>query len=104
MQRFKDKVAIVTGANGGIGTAIVKRLGQEGCRVILAVLRPDAGHAAKAEVDKHDVPESAVVAYDVSDESQIEACCEETNKHKRQQDENDNNAGLMTFKPIVDLT
>ncbi|MBS0297493.1 MAG: SDR family oxidoreductase [Proteobacteria bacterium] len=104
MQRFKDKVAIVTGANGGIGTAIVKRLGQEGCRVILAVLRPDAGHAAKAEVDKHGVPESAVVACDVSDEAQVEACCEEAIKRWGRLDVIVNNAGLMTFKPIVDLT
>jgi NAD(P)-dependent dehydrogenase (short-subunit alcohol dehydrogenase family) len=103
MNRFKDKVAIVTGANGGIGTAIVKRLGQEGCRVILAVLRPDAGEAAKAEVDKHGVPESLVVRCDVSKEEDVEACCETAIKQWGRLDVVVNNAGLMTFKAIIDL-
>ena len=32
MMRFREKVAIVTGAAGGIGLATAKRLGSEGAR------------------------------------------------------------------------
>ncbi len=104
MKRYTDRVAIVTGANGGIGAATVERLGREGCRVILAVLRPEAGHAAKAEADLKDVAESAVVVCDVSDEAQVEACCDEAIKRWGRLDLIVNNAGLMTFKPIVELS
>lgn len=36
MQRFKDKVAIVTGAASGIGVAIAKRFLDDGVNVVLA--------------------------------------------------------------------
>jgi NAD(P)-dependent dehydrogenase (short-subunit alcohol dehydrogenase family) len=104
MDRFKDKVAIVTGANGGIGTAIVKRLVDEGCRVILAVLRLDAGEEARAQASGAASPETAVVRCDVSDPAQVEACCEDAMRRWGRLDVVVNNAGLMTFKPIIDLT
>ena len=44
--RFCDKVAIVTGAAGGIGLATAKRLGSEGARVIIADLKGDAAEKA----------------------------------------------------------
>ncbi|HWE44542.1 MAG TPA: SDR family oxidoreductase [Caulobacteraceae bacterium] len=103
MERFKDKVAIVTGANGGIGTAIVKRLLDEGCRVILAVRRPDAGERARAQAADENSPESVVVECDVSDPADVEACCDEAIKRWGRIDAIVNNAGLMAFKPIVDL-
>ena len=103
MERFKDKVAIVTGANGGIGTAIVKRLLDEGCRVILAVRRPDAGERAQDRASDADSPESVVVECDVSNEADVEACCEEAMKRWGRLDVIVNNAGVMAFKPIVDL-
>ncbi|HEY3813177.1 MAG TPA: SDR family oxidoreductase [Caulobacteraceae bacterium] len=103
MERFKDKVAIVTGANGGIGTAIVKRLLDEGCKVILAVRRPDAGERAKAEAADKDSPESVVVECDVSDAVQVEACCDEAMKRWGRLDVVVNNAGVMEFKSIVEL-
>ena len=37
--RFRDKVAIVTGAASGMGLATAKRLGSEGARVIIADLK-----------------------------------------------------------------
>ena len=46
--RLKDKVAVVTGAAGGIGFAIARRMAESGARVVLADL--DAGAVqAKAE-------------------------------------------------------
>src|SRR3954454_23411980 len=48
--RFCDKVAIVTGAAGGIGLATAKRLGSEGARVIIADLKGDAAEKSAANV------------------------------------------------------
>ncbi len=59
MKRFEDKVAVVTGAGGGIGSAIARRLAREGALVVVTDLNAQAakdvaegiateGHAATA--------------------------------------------------------
>ena len=54
MNRFQDRVAIVTGAAGGIGRATVIRLAQEGCRVIASVRRPaDCEDLIEARSEEH---------------------------------------------------
>ena len=53
MRRFEGRVAVVSGAEGGIGGAVVERLAAEGATVWVAVLpglEPPAGHPA-VEVD-----------------------------------------------------
>ena len=48
MKQFEGKVAIVTGAAGGIGKATAKRLALEGCKVTLSDISPRVAQAAKA--------------------------------------------------------
>lgn len=48
--RFKDKVAIVTGASRGIGLGIAERLVAEGARVLITARKPDALEAAAASL------------------------------------------------------
>ena len=45
--RFRDKVAIITGAASGIGFATAKRLGSEGARVVIADLKGDAAEKVR---------------------------------------------------------
>ena len=64
--RLKDKTALITGAAGGIGSAVVKRFAEEGARVILSDLHEDgcqnllkemegcAGGIIPADVTKED--------------------------------------------------
>ncbi len=46
MTRFKDQVAIVTGAASGIGKEIAHALAREGAQVVIADLKKDAAEAA----------------------------------------------------------
>jgi NAD(P)-dependent dehydrogenase (short-subunit alcohol dehydrogenase family) len=42
MDRFRNRICIVTGAAQGIGKAIARRLLEEGGAVLVADIRPDA--------------------------------------------------------------
>jgi NAD(P)-dependent dehydrogenase (short-subunit alcohol dehydrogenase family) len=66
VQRYNDKVAVVTGGAGGIGLATVRRLASEGARVVVADVDKAAGQSAAAEVD------GLFVATDVTDQTQVE--------------------------------
>ncbi len=49
--RFKDRVAIVTGAGGGIGAATAKRLASEGAAVVVADWNEEGAAKVAAEIE-----------------------------------------------------
>ncbi|KON81218.1 2-hydroxycyclohexanecarboxyl-CoA dehydrogenase [Azoarcus sp. PA01] len=50
MRGIKDKVAIVTGGAGGIGSAICRRFGEEGAKVAVFDINREAAEAVAAEI------------------------------------------------------
>jgi NAD(P)-dependent dehydrogenase (short-subunit alcohol dehydrogenase family) len=50
VQRFADRVAVITGGAGGIGRATAERLASEGATVVVVDLDADAGKALAAEL------------------------------------------------------
>lgn len=97
--RFEGKVAIVTGAAGGIGRAIAERLAAEGARVALTDLNAEAaGRIAAA------LPDARGYGCDVSDEATVEATAARVVADLGHLDVVVNNAGMMLFRPIADLT
>ncbi|MGI8508614.1 MAG: SDR family NAD(P)-dependent oxidoreductase [Gemmatimonadaceae bacterium] len=104
MNRFEGKVAIVTGAGSGIGLAIAKRLGSEGAKVVIADLDVAKAGAAAEAVKHAGAPDAWGAACDVSNEAQVTSCVESTVERFGAIDVIVNNAGLMTFKPLIDLT
>lgn len=72
MLDLKGKVAIVTGGGQGIGKAITLRLAQEGCKVAVFDLRPDAAEETAVEARKSG-GEVKIYGVDVSDKAAVEA-------------------------------
>jgi len=51
VERFTDRVAVITGGAGGIGRACARRLAAEGARVVIVDLAEEAGKGLAAELD-----------------------------------------------------
>lgn len=103
-RRFENAVVIVTGAASGIGLAAARRFAQEGGRVVIADLNGEQATQAAAEVRAAGAPDALGVACDVSDPAQVEACVQQTVTQFGRLDVIVNNAGLMTFQPLTELT
>ncbi|MAG35079.1 MAG: 3-oxoacyl-ACP reductase [Dehalococcoidia bacterium] len=93
MQRFSDRVAMVTGAATGIGFGIARRLGSEGARVSVVDLDEAGGHRAVEALATEGVTAHLAVA-DVSDESSVSAAVEQVMEACGRIDILVNNAGI----------
>ncbi len=106
--RFTGKVAIVTGASGGIGAAICKRLAAEGARLVLVNRDAPKAEAVKADVKGQTPAEEAdlwnAAPVDVGVEDEVAAVFDGAMARFGRIDYVVNNAGVMTFKPIAELT
>ncbi|MFN8455594.1 MAG: SDR family NAD(P)-dependent oxidoreductase, partial [Anaerolineae bacterium] len=72
MQRFKDQVAIVTGAGRGIGAATAQRLANEGAAVIVADLDLEPAEEV-AQTIRAEGGEALALAVNVTSRQQVEA-------------------------------
>ena len=104
MKRFEGKAVIVTGATGGIGLAICKRLGEEGAKVVAAALRQDAVDDVARQTKAAGAPDAYGAMCDVADEAAVEATAKACVERFGRLDVVVNNAGLMTFKALEDFT
>ena len=67
-----DRVAVVTGAAGALGSAMIRRLASDGLKVVVADVVPDRAQALADEIDASGVRAHAVEV-DVSDYPSVEA-------------------------------
>ena len=98
---LEGRVAIVTGAAGGLGSATARRLADEGVRLVLADLDEDrvAGLAASLPAD------SAFLRADVTSEADVAACVELAVSRFGQVDFHHLNAGVAgSLAALPDLT
>lgn len=77
-----DKIAIVTGANRGLGYEAARMLAENGAAVILAVRTPAKGEQAAAAI-RQDTPGAAldVMPLDLSDLATVRAFAEAFQKN-----------------------
>ena len=97
--RLKDKVAIITGAAKGIGFATAKRFAQEGAKVMIADVNPEA---VKAAVDL--IPGSEGFVMNVTDRASIEAAVDQIMQRHGRIDILINNAGITKDARLVKMT
>lgn len=100
MVKLKDKVAIITGAAGGIGLATAKRFAAEGARLVLA----DISEAALRENTREwDTSHVALVQADVGKPGDVERCTQAAIEHFGGLDIMVANAGIEGMvAPLVD--
>jgi meso-butanediol dehydrogenase/(S,S)-butanediol dehydrogenase/diacetyl reductase len=73
MQRFEDKVALVTGAAAGIGRSIAQRLAAEGANVVLADINAGGAKAVAEEIAASHSVQAAACAFDAADPASCKA-------------------------------
>ncbi|MGZ4965467.1 MAG: SDR family NAD(P)-dependent oxidoreductase [Limisphaerales bacterium] len=102
--RFQDRVAIITGADSGIGLATAKRVGSEGAKIVLVARNPEKLQAAEKEVRAVGAADVWAAQCDVSKEAEVQNTVEQTLRRWNRLDVVVNNAGLMVFKTIEQHT
>ncbi len=97
------RIALVTGANKGIGFEVARQLARKGFRVFLGARNREAGRAAAETLrqqgekernnEGHDVV--TVLQIDVADAESVEHAAEEFSRHSDRLDALVNNAGIL---------
>jgi rhamnulose-1-phosphate aldolase/alcohol dehydrogenase len=96
------RIALVTGAAGGIGKATATRLAAEGACVVIADLDREKAAAAAAEIGSADT--AVGIRCDVTDEDSVAGAIEAAALAFGGVDLVVNNAGLSLSKPLLETT
>jgi 3-hydroxybutyrate dehydrogenase len=81
IMKLADKIALITGAAGGIGGGIAARFASEGARVAIADLNQEAAQAKASAINATHPGQAFAVAMDVTDETAVNAGVEAVVKH-----------------------
>jgi NAD(P)-dependent dehydrogenase (short-subunit alcohol dehydrogenase family) len=103
MDRVKGKIAIVTGAAGGLGKAQALLLAKEGAKVVVADIDEAQGKRVSEEINGQG-GETIFIQHDVTSETQWGRVISETLEKFGTLDILVNNAGVILFKKIEDTS
>src|SRR5689334_4562798 len=99
---LQNKVAVITGGNGGIGFGMAQGLATAGARIVIAA-RNAAKSAAAVELLNTSGGRSLAIQVDVTDESSVDRLFEQTLTRCGSVDILINNAGINIRKPVNSL-
>jgi 2-dehydro-3-deoxy-D-gluconate 5-dehydrogenase len=94
-----DRVAIVTGGNGGIGLGMARGLASAGAQVVVAGRNRDKSLRAAAELEVLGRAGALAIEVDVTDEASVAALIAQTESRCGRLDILINNAGINIRKP-----
>ena len=97
MTDLQDKIAIVTGANSGMGMATVEALGDQGATVIMLCRSEERGRAALVELSKVQGRKLDLMLCDLGDFASIRSFAREVQEKYPRVDILINNAGFISL-------
>ena len=97
-----DKVIIVTGGAGGIGSDVCRALASDGLKVIIADYALEAAETVAAEIRQSN-SEALAVQADVGDKQNVADMVQQALNKYGHIDYLLNGAGVMTRVPVVDM-
>lgn len=100
MSVLKDKSAIVTGANSGIGAAIAKKLVENGANVILAARNEEKLENIIKDINSND--QTLAVKTDMTQRADVEALAKKAEEAFGPVDIYVNGAGVMGSSTVID--
>ncbi|MEM7128489.1 MAG: SDR family oxidoreductase [Chloroflexota bacterium] len=103
MERFHNKIVIVTGSARGIGQGIAKRFAKEGASVVIADYDSEAAKATATELGASGAS-SIPYAVDISDPAAVSQMVTDVVDRFGRIDILVNNAGIIHTKPMLDVT
>ena len=103
MKRFEDKVAVVTGAAGGIGSAIARRLAAEGALVVVTDVNEAACNDVVDQI-KAEGGDAAAIAADISNKQACAELIQRSFALKKRIDVLVNNAGINRRGDLLSLS
>lgn len=103
MKGLKDKVVIVTGGAGGIGSATCRRLAQEGAKVAVFDMNLNVAQNLVDEI-KQSGGQAIAIQCDITDKAVVDQAVLTTEQQLGPIDGLVNNAGFDIFKPFIKST
>lgn len=97
--KMEGKVALITGGASGLGAEDARVLAREGAKVVITDMQEELGQKVAAEI-----PGCVYLYHDVRDETGWKSVVSETIRHFGRLDTLVNNAGLVRFATVEDLS
>ncbi|MCL4305257.1 SDR family oxidoreductase [bacterium] len=98
-----NKVALITGASGGIGLELARVFARDGVNLVLAARNREKLDSLAAELSKAHAVEVRTIAVDLSEAGSAQRLFEETTRDNLEIDYLVNNAGFGKFGRFVEL-